>query len=150
MILKIKKLREKAVLPKRMTAQSAGYDLAACLDGELTIASGQTVLVPTGIAAELECDGGHVLLAYARSSLAAKHGLAPANCVGVIDLDYRGEIFIPLHNHSDKAYTIAHGERIAQLVITPVVTPEVVQAEELSDTDRGSGGFGSTGKKEKI
>lgn len=146
MELKVKRLRDNAVLPQRMTAQSAGYDLSACLKGPLTIGAGQTAKVPTGIAVQLTADSGYVLLAYARSSLASKHGLAPANCVGVIDLDYRGEIFIALHNSSDKPYTITDGERIAQLVVTPVITPEVTESDELSDTERGSGGFGSTGR----
>ena len=146
MELKVKCLRDNAVLPQRMTAQSAGYDLSACLEGPLTIEAGQTAKVPTGIAVQLTADSGYVLLAYARSSLASKHGLAPANCVGVIDLDYRGEIFIALHNSSDKPYTITDGERIAQLVVTPVITPEVTESDELSDTERGSGGFGSTGR----
>jgi len=145
MILKIKKLRNGAMLPQRMTAQSAGYDLSACIEAPLTIGAGETVKVPTGIAAQLEADGGYVLLTYARSSLAAKHGLAPANCVGVIDLDYRGEIFIPLHNSSSVPYTIQPGERIAQLVVTPIITPDICEAEELDDTLRGEGGFGSTG-----
>ncbi|MGN0632969.1 MAG: dUTP diphosphatase [Oscillospiraceae bacterium] len=144
MRLKIKKLRENAVLPKRMTAQSAGYDLSACLDMAVEIKPGETVKLPTGIAAELESGGNYVLLTYARSSLATKHGLAPANCVGVIDMDYRGEIFIPLHNSSDSAYTVTDGERIAQLVVTPVVFPEICECGELSDTARGEGGFGST------
>lgn len=145
MRLKIKRLRGGAKLPERMTAQSAGYDLSACIDEPLTIASGETAKVPTGIAAQLEADSGYVLLTYARSSLAAKHGLAPANCVGVIDLDYRGEIFIPLHNSSAEGYTIQPGERIAQLVVTPIITPEICEAEELDGTARGAGGFGSTG-----
>ena len=145
MRLKIKRLRSGAKLPERMTAQSAGYDLSACIDEPLTIASGETAKVPTGIAAQLEADSGYVLLTYARSSLAAGHGLAPANCVGVIDLDYRGEIFIPLHNSSAEGYTIQPGERIAQLVVTPIITPEICEAEELDDTARGAGGFGSTG-----
>jgi dUTP pyrophosphatase len=144
MKLKIKKLRENAVLPQRMTEYSAGYDLSACLDKPLTVNPNETAKVPTGIAAELVSDGNYVLLTYARSSLASKHGLAPANCVGVIDMDYRGEIFIPLHNSSDKAYTVTDGERIAQMLITPVEFPEIVECGDLSDTARGDGGFGST------
>ena len=147
MKLKIKLLRVNSLMPKRMTPHSAGYDLSACLDEPLTVRPGQTVKVPTGIACELEAEGGYVLLTYARSSLAANHGLAPANCVGVIDLDYRGEIFIPLHNSSPEPYTILDGERIAQLIVAPVITPELEEAAELSDTDRGAGGFGSTGKQ---
>lgn len=146
MELKIKRLRDNAVLPQRMTAQSAGLDLAACLDEPLTIPSGCTKKVPTGIAVQLDAQSGYVLLTYARSSLATKQGLAPANCVGVIDIDYRGEIFIPLHNSSGISQTISHGERIAQLVVTPVLLPDVVEADELDDTERGTGGFGSTGK----
>ncbi len=144
MKLKVKRLREIAVLPQRMTAQSAGMDLSACIDEPVTIEPGETVKMPTGIAVSLEADSGYVLLTYARSSLATKHGLAPANCVGVIDLDYRGEIFIPLHNSSDKSYTVSPGERIAQLVVTPVVMPEVTETDTLDDTERGEGGFGST------
>lgn len=144
MHLKIKRLRENAVLPQRMTAQSAGMDLSACLEAPLTIAPNETAKVPTGIAVQFEAESGYVLLTYARSSLATKHGLAPANCVGVIDLDYRGEIFIPLHNSSDTAYTISDGERIAQLVVTPIVMPDVVEADTLDNTERGEGGFGST------
>jgi dUTP pyrophosphatase len=147
MKLKIKRLREDAKLPERMTAQSAGYDLCACLAEPLTIQPGETEKVPTGIAAQLEAESGYVLLTYARSGLAAKHGLAPANCVGVIDLDYRGEIFIPLHNSSQTAYTIQPGERIAQLVVTPIITPEIEEAGSLDDTARGEGGFGSTGSR---
>ena len=146
MRLKIKKLRENAVIPKRMTDRSAGYDISACLDEPVTIFPGETKKIPAGIACELEADGGYVLLTYARSSLAANHGLAPANCVGVIDLDYRGEIFIPLHNSSQEPYTILDGERIAQLIVTPVLFPEVDEVNELSDTERGAGGFGSTGR----
>jgi dUTP pyrophosphatase len=144
MKLKIKKLRENAVVPKRMTEYSAGYDLSACLETPLTVNPGETAKIPTGIATELVCEGNYVLLTYARSSLAAKHGLAPANCVGVIDADYRGEIFIPLRNSSDKAYTVTDGERIAQMVVTPVAFPEIEEADSLSDTARGEGGFGST------
>jgi dUTP pyrophosphatase len=144
MKLKIKKLRDNAVLPQRMTAYSAGYDLSACLDEPITIQPNQTAKVPTGIAAELVCTANYVLLTYARSSLATKHGLAPANCVGVIDSDYRGEIFIPLHNSSERPYTVTDGERIAQMVVTPVEFPEIEESDVLSDTARGAGGFGST------
>ena len=146
MKLKIKRLRVNAVLPKRMTPMSAGCDLSACLDRPVVIPPGQTVKIPTGLAAELEAESGYVLLAYARSSLAANHGIAPANCVGVIDLDYRGEIFIPLHNSSAEPYTVLDGERIAQLIVTPVVLPEIEEVSELSDASRGTGGFGSTGR----
>lgn len=146
MILKVKKLRTEAALPARQTQFSAGYDLFACTGEPITVRAGETVKIPTGIALELEGTREAVMLIYARSSLATKFGIAPANCVGVIDWDYRGEIIVALHNSSDKHYTISHGDRIAQLVITPVFTPQAVEAEELSDTDRGEGGFGSTGK----
>lgn len=146
MKLLIKKLKENAVLPKRATPESAGYDLSACLEEPMEIAAGETAKVPTGISAELCGTQPCVLLIYARSSLATKFGLAPANCVGVVDTDYRGEIIVALHNHSSETYTIAPQERIAQLVITPIFTPEVEEAEELSQTQRGEGGFGSTNK----
>lgn len=146
MKLLIKKLSEKATAPKRATTGSAGYDLSACIDEPLTIQPRQIVKVPTGISVAVDTDENVALLIYARSSLATKHGITLANCVGVVDSDYRGEIMVAMINLSDTPYTITHGERIAQLVITPIHTPEVVEAFELSDTDRGSGGFGSTGK----
>lgn len=142
--IRVKKLREGATLPTYGTAYSAGADLYACLEEAVTIASGETVFVPTGIALEVpeHCAG----LIYARSGLACKRGLAPANKVGVVDSDYRGEIIVALHNHGFEPQTVANGERIAQMVITPVLTPAYVEAEELSDTVRSTGGFGSTGK----
>lgn len=146
MRLLIKKLNEKAALPQRQTPCSAGYDLCACLDETITVKSGRTVKIPTGISAELEGEKNAVLLIYARSSLALNFGLAPANCVGVVDQDYRGEIIVAIHNHSQIDHTIRDGERIAQMVITPVLLPEVEEVAELSDTERGSGGFGSTGR----
>lgn len=145
MRLLIKKLREGAVIPARATEGSAGYDLSACLDAPLTVHPGETVKVPTGIAAAAEGCGDCVLLIYARSSTATKKGLAPANCVGVVDSDYRGELMVALYNHSGADRVIEPGERIAQLVITPVLLPETVETEELPDTARGAGGFGSTG-----
>lgn len=146
MKLLVKKLNNKATIPQRQTAYSAGYDLCACLDEPVTVKAGETSKIPIGISLELDGTKDAVLLIYARSSLACKLGLAPANCVGVVDWDYRGEIVVVLHNHSRKDYTINHGDRIAQLVITPIFTPEVEETAELSDTDRGAGGFGSTGK----
>lgn len=146
MKLLFKKLRENAVTPAYQTEFSAGMDLTACLDAPLTIAAGATEKVPTGLAAELDGEKNAVLLIYARSSLATKLGLAPANCVGVVDWDYRGELIVALHNHSDKPQTINAGERIAQLVVTPIFRPEVCEVTELSDTERGAGGFGSTGR----
>ncbi|MBQ2582230.1 MAG: dUTP diphosphatase [Ruminococcus sp.] len=146
MKLLIKKLNENAVIPQRQTEFSAGYDLSACCDEPITVKAGQTVKVHTGIAMEIDGDKNTVGLIYARSGLATKHGLAPANCVGVIDWDYRGEVIVALHNSSDTDFVINHGERIAQLVLAPVFTPDVEVADELSDTARGEGGFGSTNK----
>ena len=146
MKLLIKKLREGAEIPARATAESAGYDLSACLEEPLVIKAGETVKVPTGISAAVQGVPDCVLLIYARSSTATKKGLAPANCVGVVDSDYRGEILVALRNHSGEDRVIESGERIAQLVITPVFLPEVEEAAELPETQRGAGGFGSTGK----
>ena len=140
----VKKLREHAVIPTYGSAEAAGADLYACLDEGITIMPGETAFVPTGIA--MEVPKGCAGLVFARSSLGAKRGLAPANKVGVIDSDYRGEFFVALHNHSKLPQEIAHGERIAQLLIVPVFTPGFTEVAELSDTQRGSGGFGSTGK----
>ena len=140
----VKKLREGAILPTFGSAQAAGADLYACLEQDVTIAPGETAFIPTGLAMELP--RGYAGLIYARSGLACKRGLAPANKVGVVDSDYRGEFIVALHNHGAQPQTIAHGERIAQLVITPVLIPEYVEVERLSETDRGAGGFGSTGK----
>lgn len=142
--IRVKKLDPKAILPTYGSAEAAGADLYACLSEPVTIAPGETFFVPTGIS--LEVPKGCAGLIYARSSLGAKRGLAPANKVGVIDSDYRGEIRVVLLNHSKQVQTIAPGERIAQMIITPVITPAYVEAEELSDTSRGTGGFGSTGK----
>lgn len=142
--IRVKKLDPKAILPAYGSAEAAGADLYACLSEPVTIAPGETFFVPTGLS--LEVPKGCAGLIYARSSLGAKRGLAPANKVGVIDSDYRGEIRVVLLNHSKQEQTIAPGERIAQMIITPVITPAYVEAEELSDTCRGTGGFGSTGK----
>lgn len=142
--IKVKKLRENAVLPTYGSEEAAGADLYACLDAEITIAPGETYFVPTGLSMELPkgCAG----MIFARSGLACKRGLAPANKVGVIDSDYRGEFIVALHNHSNKPETVCPGERIAQLVIMPVYTPGFVEVESLNDTERAAGGFGSTGK----
>lgn len=142
--ISVKKLHPKAVLPTYGSKEAAGADLYACLDEDVTIAPGETVFVPTGIA--LEVPKGCAGLVYARSSLGSKRGLAPANKVGVIDSDYRGQVMVALHNHGAVSQTVQPGERVAQLLITPVYTPGFREAEELTDTDRGSGGFGSTGK----
>ena len=140
----VKILREGAKLPTYGTEFAAGADLYACLEAPMTIAPGATAFVTTGIA--LEVPVGCAGLVYARSGIACKRGLAPANKVGVVDSDYRGEIMVALHNHGDAAQTIEHGERIAQFVITPVLTPFYEVVQELSDTARNTGGFGSTGK----
>ena len=141
--IKVKKLRENALLPTYGSAEAAGAELYACLDQDLLIGPGESAFVPTGLAMEIPvgCAG----LIYARSGLACKRGLAPANKVGVIDSDYRGEFMVVLHNHGAQAQIVSHGERIAQLVITPVFTPAYVLADELTDTQRAAGGFGSTG-----
>lgn len=144
MKLLVKKLNKDAVLPSRATAESAGYDLSSC--GEVTISPHETVKIPTGIAVELVDAPDSVMLIFARSSLAVKHGIAPANCVGVIDTDYRGEIIVALTNSSNNSYTVAKGERIAQLVVTPILLPDIEEAQSLTETKRGSGGFGSTGR----
>lgn len=145
MQIKIKKLSEKAVVPAYASEFAAGADLYACLDGDVVIAPGGTAVIPTGVAMELPI--GYAGLIYARSGLATKKGLAPANKVGVVDCDYRGEIKVSLHNHSGEPQTVGEGERIAQLVITPYVTAEFEVADDLSATARGAGGFGSTGNK---
>ena len=143
-VIRVKKLNENAILPTYGSAEAAGADLYACLDEPVTVAPGATAWIPTGLAMEIPkgCAG----LVYARSGLACKKGLAPANKVGVIDSDYRGPVTVVLHNHGSEAQMIAHGERIAQMVITPVLTPTYEMADDLSDTGRGQGGFGSTGK----
>ena len=140
----VKKVRPNAILPTYGSQEAAGADLYACLEEPVTIGAGETLFIPTGIA--MEVPKGCAGLVYARSSLGAKRGLAPANKVGVIDPDYRGEIKVVLLNHSKQPQTLAPGERVAQFVITPVLQPRYEEAEELSDTDRGTGGFGSTGK----
>jgi dUTP pyrophosphatase len=142
--IRVKRIKENAIMPTYGSAEAAGADLYACLAEPVTIQPGSSVFIPTGLAMELP--RGYAGLIYARSGLACKRGLAPANKVGVVDSDYRGEFMIVLHNHGDTPQTIAHGERIAQLVITPVFTPGFAEVEELTDTQRSSGGFGSTGK----
>lgn len=141
----IKKLNENAVVPVYGSEFAAGADLYACTEGDVVIAPHSTAVIPTGIALELPI--GYAGLIYARSGLATKKGLAPANKVGVVDCDYRGEVKVALHNHTDVAQTVGAGERVAQLVITPYITATFVEKESLSDTVRGAGGFGSTGTK---
>lgn len=145
MKVNVKKLDGRATLPSYGSPYAAGADLYACIEDELVIPPHATVLVPTGLAMELP--EGFAGLIYARSGLATKRGLAPANKVGVVDCDYRGEVKVALLNHTDEPQSVSAGERIAQLVITPYLTAEFVEAEVLSDTVRGAGGFGSTGIK---
>lgn len=143
--MKIKKLDQNATVPTYGSEFAAGADLYACEGGEVTIEPAATKLIHTGIA--MEIPEGMVGLIYARSGLASKRGLAPANKVGVIDSDYRGEIMVALHNHTNAPQTIADGERIAQIVFAPYYTAEFELADELDATVRGAGGFGSTGTK---
>lgn len=145
--VKFKKLDDRAVAPSYGSEFAAGADLYAVAESAMAVAPGETVFVHTGIAAEIP--ENMVGLVYARSGLACKKGLAPANKVGVIDSDYRGEIMVALHNHSSEPRQIAPGERIAQLVVAPYFKAEFFECEELSGTERGEGGFGSTGKFKK-
>ena len=140
----VKKLNEKAVLPTYGSEYAAGADLYAVCDEEIVIQPSQTVLVHTGLA--MEIPEGYAGLIYARSGLASKRGLAPANKVGVVDADYRGEVMVALHNHSDKPQSVACGERIAQLVVAPFLKVAYEESDDLSQTVRGVGGFGSTGE----
>lgn len=144
-IVKIKKLSERAKIPQYGSDFAAGADLYALTDGPVTVAPSETVMIKTGIA--LEIPEGYAGLIYARSGLASKKGLAPANKVGVVDSDYRGEIMVALHNHSSETRTVEDGERIAQLVVTPFLRVDFEEAETLEETARGEGGFGSTGRK---
>ncbi len=144
--LKVKKLREQAKLPEYGSSLAAGADLYACLEEDnVEIRPGETAMIPTGLA--MEIPEGFAGLVYARSGLASKKGLAPANKVGVIDADYRGEVKIPLYNHSQKTAVVEQGERIAQIIYTPFLKAEFLECTELDDTERGEQGFGSTGRK---
>lgn len=145
MKVRIQKLDERAILPTYGTEYSAGADLYALTEGTVEIAPHTTVLLHTGIAVEIP--EGYCGLVFARSGIASKRGLAPANKVGVVDSDYRGECMVALHNHSDEPQTIEGGERIAQMAIVPFLKAEYEVSDELSDTARGAGGFGSTGRK---
>lgn len=142
--VKVKILREGAVLPTYGSEGAAGADLYACLNAPVDIAPGETVFIPTGLA--MAIPEGLAGLVYARSGMACKRGLAPANKVGVIDSDYRGEIMVAILNHGSQPQQISHGDRIAQLLLTPVITPSYEIATDLDETCRASGGFGSTGK----
>lgn len=144
MKVEITKLKENAIMPTRGSSYAAGYDLYACLEEALTIKPGETVKIGTGIA--MAIPEGYFGAIFARSGLAAKQGLRPANCVGVADSDYRGEYIVALHNDSNETRTVCGGDRIAQLVVIPFLECEFVLTEELDNTERGSGGFGSTGK----
>ena len=142
--MNIKRMDKRAILPTYGTKYSAGADLYALLDEDLVIAPSETILVHTGICMEIPT--GLVGLVFARSGLATKKGLAPANKVGVIDNDYRGEIMVPLHNHTKEEKVIKHGERIAQIIFMPYIMEQFDEVDELSETVRGEGGFGSTGR----
>lgn len=142
--IRLKLLRSDACVPTYGSTQAAGADLYACIESAVTIAPGDTAWIPTGVAMELP--EGYAGLVYARSSLGTKRGLAPANKVGVIDSDYRGEIRVVLFNHSKQEQKIEPGERVAQLLITPVITPGFQVVDELVETERSDKGFGSTGK----
>ena len=144
MHVNVKKLNENAVLPTYGSANAAGADIYACLDAPLTIAPHETVMVHTGLA--MEIPEGYAGLIYARSGLGIKHGISLSNGVGVIDSDYRGEICVGLINTSSEDYTIQPGERIAQLVLAPVIPAQPVEVDSLDETERGEGGFGSTGR----
>lgn len=143
MILSVKKLNPSAKLPAAGSEYAAGYDLCACLDSPVEILPQKTVKVGTGLS--IAVPQGYFGAVFARSGLAAKNGIRPANCVGVCDSDYRGEYIVALHNDSDTVFTVHDGDRIAQLVILPYLTAEFHEVAELDETERGSGGFGSTG-----
>lgn len=144
MNIKIKKLNYNAIIPTRGSLQSAGNDMYACLDEQVVIPPRSTAKVPTGLAMAIPND--YAGFVYARSGLATKQGLRPSNCVGVVDSDYRGEIIVALYNDSDECREVNHVDRIAQLVIAPVMYVDFELCDELEDTGRGDGGFGSTGK----
>ena len=141
--LHVKLLRPNAALPVRITAGSVGYDIAACLSEEIVINPGETKMIGSGFAIALE--SGYAAFIYARSGIGMKHGIIPANCVGVIDSDYRGEVMLGLKNTSDKPFTVKDGDRVAQMIIARCELPEPILCQELDETPRGAGGFGSTG-----
>lgn len=145
MNIDIKRVNGRARMPFRATDGSAGADLFACIPEEVVIAPGERKLIPTGIAIGIPY-GGCGAFIFPRSSVSSKFGVSLANCVGVIDSDYRGEIIVPLINHSDEPYTVKDGDRIAQMVVMPVIIPDFIPVDELETTVRGSGGFGSTGR----
>ena len=144
MKLTFKKLDPRAVIPSRATSGSAGLDLCACLDAPVTIEAGEIKMIPLGITAEPDRED-IALLIYPRSGLSSKYGVSLANCVGVVDSDYRGAWFVPLINHGKEPFTVEHGMRIAQLIPTSILMPEIEVSDPLSETERGAGGFGSSG-----
>ena len=144
MKLTFKKLDPRAVIPSRATSGSAGLDLCACLDAPVTIEAGEIKMIPLGITAEPDRED-IALLIYPRSGLSSKYGVSLANCVGVVDSDYRGAWFVPLVNHGKEPFTVEHGMRIAQLIPTSILMPEIEVSDQLSETERGAGGFGSSG-----
>ncbi len=144
MTIRVKKLHESAILPSYGSSFAAGADLYALLDEEMTFSPGETKLVRTGLS--MEIPEGYAGFIYARSGIATKRGLAPANKVGVVDSDYRGEVMVALHNHSGEVQTILGGERIAQMVIAPFLAAAFIESDTLEETERGEGGFGSTGQ----
>ena len=144
MIIPVKKLHPAAVLPSSGSAYAAGYDLHACLEGPVTIPAGKTVKVGTGLS--MEIPEGYFGAVFARSGLASKSGIRPANCVGVCDSDSRGEYIVPLHNDTDMDYIVQPGDRIAQLIVMPYLGVQFEEVPELTDTVRGTSGFGSSGK----
>lgn len=144
MEVKVKKLKDNAKIPTRGSDYTAGYDLYACIDTDITIMPGETMMVGTGLSFELPDSTFGAI--FARSGLSIKQGLAPANKVGVCDSDYRGEYIVALHNHSDKAEVVHPNDRIAQMILMPYIPMEFCEVNELSNTSRGEGGFGSTGK----
>lgn len=144
MKIRIKKISENAVIPTYGTEFSAGADIYALLDSDIEIQPSETVMIKTGL--QLEIPEGYAGFIYPRSGISVKRGLAPANKVGVIDSDYRGEVMVALHNHSSVIQKVEKGERIAQLIIAPYIHADFIEADELDDTARGDGGFGSTGK----
>ena len=144
MKLTFKKLDPRAVIPSRATSGSAGLDLCACLDAPVTIEAGEIKMIPLGITAEPDRED-IALLIYPRSGLSSKYGVSLANCVGIVDSDYRGAWFVPLINHGKEPFTVEHGMRIAQLIPTSILLPEIEVSDQLSETERGAGGFGSSG-----
>lgn len=146
MKLTFKKIDEKAIIPSRATEYSAGLDICACLDEPVILESGEIKMIPTGLTAMTDCNDVAMLI-YPRSGLATKYGISLANCVGVVDSDYRGAWFIPLINHGKQPFTVEHGMRIAQLVPTKVIFPEIEVSDTLTETKRGENGFGSSGLK---